>query len=196
MTVVSDNSPINYLTLIGLERLLPTLFGRVIIPGAVQEELKAPSAPLQIREMLGRSEDWLEAVIAPSVSDPILAGLDPGETEAIALAVMKADLMLLDEARGRRVAAGHFGLTVTGTLGVCGSRHASGFDRCDGCRREAPKDELPRFPEGLSAPLGTCCQTCYHSPQERAQNRLNSKGTKRKEVIEKTEPGGIRRNQN
>jgi len=32
MTVVSNTSPLNYLTLIGLERLLPTLFGRVIIP--------------------------------------------------------------------------------------------------------------------------------------------------------------------
>jgi predicted nucleic acid-binding protein len=40
------------------------------------------------------------------------------EMEAIGLAVsMKADLILLDEARGRR-AAEHFGLTVTGTLGV------------------------------------------------------------------------------
>jgi predicted nucleic acid-binding protein len=41
MTLVSDTSPINYLTVIGLERFLPTLFGRMIIPGAVQEELKA-----------------------------------------------------------------------------------------------------------------------------------------------------------
>jgi predicted nucleic acid-binding protein len=31
---------------------------------------------------------------------------------------MKADLILLDEARGRRAASEHFGLPVTGTLGV------------------------------------------------------------------------------
>ena len=100
MTVVSNTSPINYLTLIGLDRLLPALFGRVIIPLAVQEELRSPGAPPQIREMLRRSGDWLEAKNAPSLSDPILAVLDPGETEAIALAVsMKADLILLDEAR-------------------------------------------------------------------------------------------------
>lgn len=54
MTVVSDTSPINYLTLIGLERLLPALLGRVIIPVAVQQEFKASGAPLQIREMSGR----------------------------------------------------------------------------------------------------------------------------------------------
>ena len=89
----------------------------MIIPVAVQDELKAPGAPVQIRELLDRSRGWLEAVSAP-LSDPILAGLDPGEKEAIALAVsMKADPVLLDEARGRR-AAEHFGLTVTGTIGV------------------------------------------------------------------------------
>lgn len=119
MTVVSNTSPLNYLTLIGLDRLLPALFGRVIIPSAVQEELKSPGAPPQIGEMLRRSGAWLDVASAPPVSDPILAGLDAGEKEAISLAVsMKADLILLDEARGRRAAFEHFGLPVTGTLGV------------------------------------------------------------------------------
>jgi predicted nucleic acid-binding protein len=44
MTVVSNTSPINYLTLSGLDRLLPALFGRVIIPLAVQEESSNPPA--------------------------------------------------------------------------------------------------------------------------------------------------------
>jgi len=119
MTVVSNTPPINYLTLIGLDRLLPALFGRVSIPFAVREELKSPGAPPQIGELLGRSGGWLDVVSAPPVSDPILAGLDAGEKEAIGLAVkMKADLVLLDEARGRRAASEHFGLLVTGTLGV------------------------------------------------------------------------------
>jgi predicted nucleic acid-binding protein len=69
--------------------------------------------------MLGRSGDWLDAVTAPSVSDPVLVGLDAGEMEAIGVAVkMKADLVVLDEARGRWAASEHFGLPVTGTLGV------------------------------------------------------------------------------
>jgi predicted nucleic acid-binding protein len=119
MTVVSNTSPLNYLALIGLERLLPAMFGRVIIPLAVREELKASGAPVEVRDLLDRSRGWLEAVSAPSVSDPILAGLDPGEKEAIGLAVsMRANLILLDEARGRRAATEHLGLTVTGTLGV------------------------------------------------------------------------------
>jgi len=41
--------------------------------------------------MLKRSGGWLDVVGAPAVSDPILAGLDAGEKEAIGLAVtMKA----------------------------------------------------------------------------------------------------------
>ena len=119
MTVVSNTSPINYLTLIGLDRLLPALFGRVIIPLAVREELNSSGAPPQITEMLSRSGGWLEAVRAPAVSDPILSGLDAGEMEAIGLAVsMKAELILMDEARGRRAASEHFGLRVTGTVGI------------------------------------------------------------------------------
>ncbi|HBY61768.1 MAG TPA: DUF3368 domain-containing protein [Solibacterales bacterium] len=119
MTVVSNTSPINYLTLIGQERLLPTLFGRVIVPLAVLEELQSPGAPPPIGEMLSRSGDWLESMSAPSVPDPMLGVLDEGEREAIALAVsLKADLILLDEARARRAASERFGLPVTGTLGV------------------------------------------------------------------------------
>lgn len=45
------------------------------------------------------------------------AGLDPGETEAIALALeLHPDAVLMDERLGRRLAARH-GLAVTGLLG-------------------------------------------------------------------------------
>lgn len=120
MTVISNPSPLNYLTLIGLEHLLPALFGRVIIPLAVQDELRVPGAPAQIRELLDRRPAWLEATKAPPVSDPILAGLDKGEREAIALAVnIRAELTLLDENRGRS-AAERLGLNVAGTAARAG----------------------------------------------------------------------------
>ena len=47
-----------------------------------------------------------------------LDGLDPGERHAILLAINEhADLLLMDERAGVRVAREH-GLTVTGTLGI------------------------------------------------------------------------------
>jgi predicted nucleic acid-binding protein len=36
MTVVSNTSPLNYLVLIELQHVLPALFGRVLVPGAVR----------------------------------------------------------------------------------------------------------------------------------------------------------------
>jgi predicted nucleic acid-binding protein len=45
MIVVADTSPINYLILIGEIEILTGMYGRVVIPHAVREELLRPSAP-------------------------------------------------------------------------------------------------------------------------------------------------------
>lgn len=45
MTVISNTSPLNYLALIGLQDILPALFGRVLIPEAVWHELSSSGAP-------------------------------------------------------------------------------------------------------------------------------------------------------
>jgi len=109
MLVISDTSPLTALLLAKRELLLRQLFERVVIPPAVESELHRVHSSLP---------DWIE-VIAPqtiplSVSD---AGLDPGETEAIALALeLHPDAVLMDERLGRRLAVRH-GLAVTGLLG-------------------------------------------------------------------------------
>ncbi|MDX2151478.1 MAG: DUF3368 domain-containing protein [Bryobacteraceae bacterium] len=116
MIVVSNTSPINYLILIDFEHLLPSLFGSVIIPTAVRLELEAPGAPQRVREMVGTS-GWIE-VRSPTRIDPRLMALGAGEREALAMAhELKADLVLLDETRGRRAAAA-LSLNVVGTLDV------------------------------------------------------------------------------
>jgi predicted nucleic acid-binding protein len=117
MSVVSDTSPINYLVLIELQDLLPALFGRVLIPGAVRRELQSPEAPQEIRKWVANKPDWLE--FRDVTSTPAeLRPLDDGEREAIALALTTGtNLILLDEKKGRQ-AARERGLSVAGTLGV------------------------------------------------------------------------------
>jgi predicted nucleic acid-binding protein len=117
MTVISNTSPLNYLALIGFQDILPTLFGRVLIPDAVWHELGSPAAPQPVKDWLGTSPSWLDCRVVSQVP-PDRQHLDPGEREAIALAQsLNASLVLLDERRGRRVAR-DLGLAVSGTLGV------------------------------------------------------------------------------
>ena len=47
--VVADTSPIRYLVVIGEIEILPALFGPVIIPTVVRDELTHPRAPEAVR---------------------------------------------------------------------------------------------------------------------------------------------------
>ncbi len=113
--VVSDTTPLNYLVLIGLEELLPALFDRVVIPQEVCSELMAASAQPKVKHWAENYPEWVEVW---SGSLEIEFELDRGEESAIALAKeINADLVLMDEVKGRRKALRE-GLSITGTLGV------------------------------------------------------------------------------
>ena len=118
MIVVSDSSPITNLAAIGQLDLLRQLYHNVVIPTAVYRELTATEAshPGAIVQSL----DWIEIkdVTNLLLVTALRIELDEGEAEAIVLAQeIAADLLLLDERRGRSV-AGRFGLRVVGLLGV------------------------------------------------------------------------------
>lgn len=114
--VVADSSPLNYLVQCGVVEVLARLYGTTLIPQAVYEELTRPGAPEVVRQWMATPPQWL-SVQSPKVIDAGLA-LGSGEAEAICLAQeIHADLLLIDERRGRR-AARERGLMVTGTLGV------------------------------------------------------------------------------
>lgn len=120
--VVSDTSPLHYLARLELLHLLPALYGRVLLPPVVWLEClaAAPLHPETVQRLIAaREAGWLveTAPQQPGRTRPQTAGLDEGEREAIALAVEKGALLLMDEARGRRVAA-DLHLRVTGTIGV------------------------------------------------------------------------------
>jgi predicted nucleic acid-binding protein len=127
MIVVADTSPLNYLILIGQVDVLEVLYGRIMIPHAVHDEMLSPKAPASVRAWATSPPSWL-SIVSPSASSLVLLPrLDLGETEAIALASERsADWLLIDEAAGRDE-AGRQGIQTIGTLGVLREAHRSGL---------------------------------------------------------------------
>jgi predicted nucleic acid-binding protein len=111
MIVVSDTSVVTALIQIGRIDLLAGIFGAVVIPEAVADELAVShvALPAWIRTMCVRNKRMVE---------DLFIELDAGESEAIALASeLGADFLLMDEKLGR-AAAQRAGLTTIGLLGV------------------------------------------------------------------------------
>jgi hypothetical protein len=116
MIVVSDTSPVTNLMQIGHLSLLQKVFGVVILPEAVYEELCVISAQKTIID----EENWL--FVQKPKDEKLIAELkkelDTGEAEAIALALeLKADALIIDELKGRNKAE-EVGLKIIGLLGT------------------------------------------------------------------------------
>ena len=111
MIVVSDTSPLTALLTVGRTELLAQLFGEVVVPEAVNRELLRSHSNMP---------DWLQvrALRDQTQARVYEVRVDRGEAEAIALAQeLKADLLLMDERKGRRL-ANEQGIQVMGLLGV------------------------------------------------------------------------------
>lgn len=116
--VVADTSPVFYLLSIDQINLLPQLFGKVFVPDAVRKELSHPATAALVREWTARLPGWVELISVEPLDDAALLPLGAGEREAITVAIsMRADLILIDERKGRQVALDK-GFVVAGTLGV------------------------------------------------------------------------------
>lgn len=119
MIVVANAGPLIALAQIGHFNLLRSLYGELRIPLAVRDEVVASG-----RGRPGGVEvsaaAWIHIVgVRDTTAVQLLRErLDAGESEAIVLAIeLEADLLLIDEARGRRVAEAR-GLNKTGTVGM------------------------------------------------------------------------------
>lgn len=111
MIVVSDTSPLTALLTVGEIHILRELFGEVVIPGAVETELRRSHAVIP---------DWIRVQIVQNRSEVarFMQSVDLGEAEAIVLAEqLHADYLLMDERKGRRLAVQE-GLSVIGLLGA------------------------------------------------------------------------------
>ncbi len=128
MKVVSDTSPLTNLAAIGKFHLLRDLYGHLYIPTAVWQELNALGRAWPGCEEVARA-DWITTmdVANTTVVAALCEHLDPGEAEAIALALeLQADLVLLDEREGRHTAQ-RLGLRVVGVVGVLLEAKARGL---------------------------------------------------------------------
>ncbi len=119
MVVVSDASALILLAKVGQLGLLKALYGHVLIPDQVFDDVvvkgngRAGASEVQTAE-------WIE--VRHATNEPLVEELqrelDRGEAEAIALAVeLRADLLLLDERRGRMVAS-RYTVQIIGVAGA------------------------------------------------------------------------------
>lgn len=119
MIVVSNASPVMNLATVEQATLLQQLYGAIFVPDAVLQELTViGSARPRSGILQTLSRVTARSVANRSLVNSLLLELDVGEAEAIVLAAeMGADLLLLDERRGRTVAA-RLGVKHIGVLGV------------------------------------------------------------------------------
>lgn len=118
MIVVADTSPINYLVRSGYARILPELFGTVLVPNAVMAELMHSQAPLEVRLFAQQPPEWLKCAETTGLNVAVSGVLGDGEREAIALALkLHADALLIDDLAGRREAESR-NIPARGTLAV------------------------------------------------------------------------------
>ncbi len=121
MKVVSNSSPLIFLSAIGMLDMLKNEFGQILIPEAVYDEVTS-------KELKGSNEvkhaDWIKVLSIKNIEAlSFLPTLGKGEEGAIVLALEHdADLVLLDDLAGRRAAMMH-GLNVMGTLGFLKVMH-------------------------------------------------------------------------
>ncbi len=117
ITIV-DTSPLFYFHRVGLFEIFNKLYGHIIVPEAVQKELKEGQTQGEDVPQL-ESYPWVEI---RSVSMPrylqLIADLGPGESEVLALATNHPSaLVVLDDKLARRIADMQ-GFRLTGTAGV------------------------------------------------------------------------------
>ena len=122
MIVVSDTSPVLNLAAVGRLDLLRQLYEELVIPPAVATELRRNGAD-------HRSAKWLvlKEPTNRKLVDQLALRLDPGEAEAIAVALeLRADRVLIDERRARGVAF-ELNLRPLGLLGILAEAKQRGF---------------------------------------------------------------------
>jgi predicted nucleic acid-binding protein len=118
MTIISDTTPLRYLIEIEKAYTLESLFGRVIIPQAVLNDLQRPKTPQPVKEWIVNHPAWLEVRQADLSLYTPQKRIGAGEREAFALALeLQADAVLLDD-KGAMVEAKRLGIVTIRTFDI------------------------------------------------------------------------------
>ena len=130
MIVVSDATPIISFLKINRLDILNKLFGEVLLPEAVYEELTSNSTFQEEAEQVRACEFFKKVSVGNSETVDMLmrvTGLDLGESEAIVYSdENKSDLLIVDEVRARHVATS-MRLRITGTIGILTAANENGL---------------------------------------------------------------------
>lgn len=121
MIVIADTTPILSLLKAECLVLLEKLYGHVLVPKAVYYELTENPVYAEEAAVIKTTEFLSAAAVDNAKSVNILrrlTGLDAGESEALILYDERsADLLLLDEQRGRKIAK-QLKVKYVGTAGI------------------------------------------------------------------------------
>ena len=119
MRAIVDATPLIALALLDRLYLLRALFDEVIVPTAVYDEV-VTNAPRRPGSAMIDCAEWLQITTPSAVPtiEPMLLGLDLGETQVLLLArELNPDWVLIDERLARRIAHS-MDLPIKGTLGI------------------------------------------------------------------------------
>lgn len=129
--IIADSGPLIALAISGLFSHLPDLCGEVWVPQQVFNECLAKEGAPGFAEIQASAKDGIIHV-HPDIpeSDEMIKSLsrllDPGEAQAIKLALMYHCVLLIDEKSGRTTARS-LGIAVTGSLAVLLKAKNTGF---------------------------------------------------------------------
>ena len=123
---VCNTSPIQYLHQLGILDVIKALYGRVLVPRAVEIELSnGLAAGVDLPQVSGLA--WIEIRVIGKSPWPIPRDIHAGEAEVIALAGSLTDpVVILDDLAARRHAK-LLGIPCTGTLGILLRAKTSGL---------------------------------------------------------------------
>lgn len=125
--VIVNSTPIIALAKAGKLDVLKAMYGQVIIPEAVFNEVTAKDD--SAKAMLLKNNDWIKVKSIKNTAEKIMfrARLHDGEVEVMILArELGADLVVIDDYAARKTAE-YIGLTLTGTIGTLIKAKQNGY---------------------------------------------------------------------